>query len=267
MFRRMFQMDCKRCFQPFKISVIVFSMLLFYMATSWGEMHRQIINHIPRETRYNCIQLLGEILGFDEYKVLITLLLSAIYASSFCSDDNSNYLRLILARVDITTYTQSRFLANTVAIVFTVVVSFFLYMAAIYVYFPVWNITETRTFYYQAVIDISPVLYILMMGLQLGMIVAACSSIGLLFSVYQSNSFVSIGLSGVCLFCAMSYLPLGTPFTVLPLLLMNPACSAFRMFPKWFSYAWGILFPTLVIVLCGYLFYRRMKWRVNNGFI
>lgn len=265
MFQRMVQMDWRRCFRPLKIMVLLLAIVLFFLVSSQNYIHTQLYYHSSREDGAYLISMLNVMLMISEYQVLMTLLLSAIYTVSFCSDENTQYLRFILSRVDITTYTQSRFLVNTFVITGTAILSIFVYVIILLPMFVVWNPEEAyNQFYYQAVIDVNPYLYLLMVGLQFGLIISACSSIGLLFSVYQSNAFVTICVSGITFFCWSSYVPDWYPISISPAICMQPT---FQNFPHWFNYIWGLLLPILVIVVCGYLFYRRMKWRLNHGLI
>lgn len=265
MFWKMFCMDWKRCFEWKKIIVMLTALVLFYVAGSQGEIRQALFYSLSKEWATPSITMLQFMLGFDEYKILIVFLISTIYTTSYCSDARSNYLRFILARVDITTYTQVRFLANTVAITLTVVMSFLLYALILYPVFPIWREgMNASEIYYYAILKKSPILYLLMMGVQFGLIASACSSMGLLFSVYQNNAFVTICVSGMSLFCLLSYVPWGSPFSFLKIVSMEPV---FVNQPHWFNYTWGLFLPTLLIVGCGFLFYRRMKWRVKYGLI
>lgn len=264
----MFLMDGRRCLNPLRFGFLFLGILVLLLANDWDMIAWYLSENLEEEMLYDIVDFAMDILMFDRYKIVIVFFLGAIYTSSVCEDDNSNYLRMILSRVDLTIYTQSRFLVNTLIILLASLLSFFAFALLLSIYFPLWNPElESRTFYYQSVIDFSPLLYIGMMALQFGIIVAACSSIGILFSAYQSNAFVSIGLTGVSFFCALSYMPASTPFYILNLICMQPACSAFSSLSPIQNYMWGMLFPCFVIVLCGYLFYRRMKWRMSNGFI
>jgi hypothetical protein len=110
-------------------------------------------------------------------------------------------------------------------------------------------------------------LYIGMMGLQFGMVCAMSCAVGMLFSVFQPNTFVCIGISGMVFFSAISYIPLGSIFDVYNLISMQPTLPAGQETLQGIMFLWGMLYPICVILICTYLFYRRMKWREQNGLL
>jgi len=112
-----------------------------------------------------------------------------------------------------------------------------------------------------------PGLYLLMLSLQFGMVIAACSSLGLLYSTYQPDSFICIGVSGLVFFLWLSasgnVLNM-TPFNLHQLLTMS-ALPGTTNPNQVLTYAWGMMLPLIIIVLCCMLFEKRMKWRAENG--
>lgn len=267
MFGRVFYMDCKRSFRISKILPIIV-LTVFLMLLSSKDQIAAIWNPNQIVSNGSISLIITYFLFLDKYKVIVALLLGSLYTSSFCSDDNTHYLRMILSRTDITTYTQSRFLANTLVIVFACTAAFYLFCLILAPKFPlIFEYDPIDQEYYADILSQFPLIYIGMAGLQFGIIVAACSSIGLLLSAYDANTLVSIELTGICLFAALSYTPKGTPFCISNLSYLWYPCELFLNFPRGVTYAWGILYPTLVICLCGYLFYRRLERRVFNGFI
>ena len=108
------------------------------------------------------------------------------------------------------------------------------------------NLTQIKTVpcYYQIGYKF-PVLYIGIMGLQFGMVCAMSCAVGMLFSVFQPNTFVCIGISGMVFFSAISYIPLGSIFDVYNLISMQPdIASRTRNIAR--NYVlWGMLYPNL----------------------
>lgn len=94
----------------------------------------------PYGTILGSLDFLNSFLNFDKYKVVIAVLLGTLYTSSFCKDVNTNYLRSILARVDVTTYVQARILSNTAVIVVITVLGFFAYVLVILPKYPLLNL-------------------------------------------------------------------------------------------------------------------------------
>lgn len=268
MLGRVFLMDCKRCFQPARMLVVIVITVIFIILDQI-DMITQFLDY-PYGTIFGSLDFLNLFLSYDKYKVVIAVLLGTLYTSSFCKDVNTNYLRSILARVDVTTYVRARILSNTAVIVVTTVLGFFAYVLVILPKYPLLNLETPLVMgyvFYETIFSKYPLLFVLMAGVQMGMYTAVCSSIGIVFSSYQSNAFVSIGLTGLCFFMGLSYLPHNTPINMLSLVSLNLPSAWFENFPPLFSYFWGIFLESMLLCVCGYWFYRRMKWRVANGII
>lgn len=267
MFKNVFLMDCRRCFsvRMFIIIIMVSVILILSNLTSiWMDL-QYIINGGEREHINGIVQILSSTLVFDKFKLILVFLMAGIYTNSFCADDSSHYLRMILSRTDATTYTQSRFLANTVSIIAASVSGFLLTTLLLSLFFPITRLDgEYYGYYYVLAMDF-PLLYIVIMGIQFGLVVAACCSIGLLFSTFQANKFVSIALPGFVFFLAVSYISGESVFDVLALVAMAPSFIKSFEGAHTVNLIWGILYPVIIIVMCAYFFYRRLKWRQENG--
>lgn len=267
MFGKVFCMDLKRSLSPWRVAGVVLLITFFLLMGEWDDIKRLVV-HFARETAVGSVEILATELAFDKFKVIYVFLLSAIYTNCFCREESNHYLRMILSRADVTTYTQSKFIVNTISILLASICSFFLFVVFLSPYMPLIPEGEWDSqYYYKPVMAAHPLLFVLMAAVQFGMIAAACSSIGLLFSTYQSSSFVSIGLPGFVFFLAVSYIPRNNPFCILEMVGMGPTLMPDDENHILLNYAWGMLLPLIVISVCGYFFYRRMKWRVENGFI
>ena len=121
------------------------------------------------------------------------------------------------------------------------------------------------TDYYYTMAERQPALYTLMMALQFGAVCACCSSFGLLLSAFQPNAFVSTGIGGLTFFCAVSYIPNRSMFSILRIITMNPVLPLGNETPQWLSFLWGMMVPLAVTALCMWGFYRRLEWRQENG--
>jgi len=272
MIGKMLRVDLKRGTSLLKWMLAILSVCSLMVIGSWDEMG--YIIEAEQWTWLGAIDLLENQMQFDTYKVVIVILLSGLYTGSICRDIRSRYQRQILYRVDLQTYVASRFLSNTIVIIVTFVISCYLFAGVIMLIgFPV--ITENAeggllgaSYYTEWMIEV-PYLYIGLIGLQFGMIVSAFSSIGLLFSAYQQDAFICIGVSAFAFFVVVSVSAfwLGNPFDVLTLMGMQPTLPTGRETPLYLSFAWGMLYPALVIALCSLKFYRKMKERVVNGII
>ena len=246
----------------FLLITVAFSLVLFL--GTWDELQ---VNAwwglVPG--RKGLIDILSSILLIDKFKVVLVLLLGGLFTDSFCRDEKHHFLRAILTRTDLFWYSASCAISNFIIVLSGCFAGFTIYsITAWEMGIPVCS-TGTAPVFYSAA-DSIPVLYLAMIALQFGMIAAACSSIALLFSAYQPDSFVSIGLCGMVFFIAISFLPLGTPFDIFNMVAMQPVFPG-RNAPAWANWLWGMFLPASVIVLCGCLFYRRLKWGRTNGYI
>ncbi|MBQ8640531.1 MAG: hypothetical protein IJ468_15450 [Lachnospiraceae bacterium] len=258
------KVDLARSLANRKTIAILVAIAAFCLASAWESLWAY---EFQGSTAVLVIQF--DVLAMDAFKTVMVLLLCGLYAGSFCRDDSSHYLRLILIRQNVRAYTCSRFLVNTIAVVAVSVASFYLFAGFLSGFMPISGDVGTRmnSVYYKAAALGHPLIYVGMMGLQFGMVAAACSSIGLVFSAYQTNYFVSIGLGGMSFFAAISFIPYGTPFDVLNLVSMFSTLPAGYETPQAVMFAWGMIYPAIVIIICAVCFYRRMEWRTCNGYI
>ena len=266
-------MDLKRSFAPRKFwSIITVCVILCFLSVA-----DDLPLHMKRiadggDPGSGAVNQLHRAMLFDTFKVIMVFAFSGLYTNCFCRDESECYLRMILCRVDSTTYSCSKFLANLLTILCASVLTFLLaaigYMLLGYPFISDDATKSTlNAILYKDVAENVPLLYLLMMALQFGMITAACSSVGLLYSAYQPESFISIGASGLVFFLMLSLSMLGlneTPFNLLELLGMRTMLPGENPV---LAYAWGMMYPLIVIVLCCMKFEKRMKWRAENGII
>lgn len=260
-----FHMDVRRCFSP-RMGLIILGLTALCFASGWDQICSNL--GLSEADRENAVALLNkDVLFMDAYKVVMVFLLAGIYTGSFCGDDSHHYLRMILTRTTLLRYTLARFAVHFLGIIAASVASFYLFVFLLGVIgFPVNSNYTNFPIYYETVAYNCPLLYVGMMGLQFGVIAAACCSVGLLLSSYQAEHFVCIGISGLIFFLLLSYFP-EAPFNMMNLVSMWPPVFLNSDSPQALCFAWGMLYPGAIAALSGALFYRRMKWRVCNGFI
>lgn len=257
-------MELARAMHPRKIALISVSIVILFMVSDW-EAIRDFFVYGDMFGVGSITKLFG-LFFMDTFKCLLVVLMAGLYTSSFCKDDNSQYLRMILSRTDVTIYTQCRFIANLCVIVLVSIVSLYLYVGVMGILgMPLLPSRGAQGFYYRELAENYPLLYVGMNGVVFGLVATACSSIGLLYSSYKTNSFVCVGLSGLVFYMAISYIPLGTPFDVLRIVAMGTVLGT--EVPKALMFLWSVAYMLIVIGICGVLFWRRMKWRVENGYV
>lgn len=252
-----------RAMNPTRIVTVLMLSLLFLIGSDQELISIIIVNGGYISVRGRVEEILM-IFGMDTFKCVMVVLLAGLYTNSFCKDDNSKYLRMILTRTDITTYTQCRFIANLCAVILVAVISLYLYVTAMKPFMPLIPEGGTNfSFFYLKIATEYPLLYVGMTGYIFGLVTAACSSIGLVYSTFRPNSFVSIALSGLVFYVALSYIPDSSPFNVLNLVGMGSTIG--QNAPPMLMFLWANLYMISVIGICGVLFWKRMKWRVENG--
>lgn len=257
------KMDANRSICGAKMLMIIVALAATLILSSWDLIRANVTG----SSHYGVIDMLGTALMMDKFKVLMAMLTAGIYTAGFCYDFKHHYIRMILARTDLINYSISKFVVNTIAVVLACIASFYLFsIVAVYFFKADWTQIRTVPCYYQIGYRM-PLLYIGMMALQFGMVCAMCSAVGMLFSVFQPNTFVCIGISGMVFFSAISYIPLGSIVDVYNLISMQPTLPRGQNTMQGIQFLWGMLYPICVILICTYLFYRRMKWREQNGFL
>jgi len=273
MFGRLFKMDLKRCFSGGRVIVIIIGAVLLLLGSGMENITGNIGLSAEERQWLGALDLLHHVMGFDVFKVVVVLLLAGLYTHSFCQDEKHHYLRMVLCRCGSADYARSKFLANTLAIVSCSVIACILFAVVImlmgfrFVSVGVWE-GFLNSAYYRKMVSDYPVIYLLMMGLQFGMVTAACSSVGLLISSYQPDAYISIGSSGFIFFMMLSISSRAyTPFNLLRLVEMQSVLPSLDAANPWLMFLWGMLYPGIVIVLCCMKFEKRMKWRAEHGII
>lgn len=264
MFLKVLKTEFRRAFRCSKIFSHAALMMLLMLLTDWNQISSIIANGYIETV--GSIGMLSHLFYMAVFASAMVVILAGLHSNSFCKDDNSRYLRMILMRADVTTYTQCRFLANLCVVLVTSVLSMYLYVLVLRPFMPLLSVDGLNGYYYYSfLVENYPFFYVGFMGLILGLIAAACSSIGLLYSAYDTNSFVSIALSSLVFFVALSYMPAGTPLNLLNMVSM--ASSIGNDAPRILMFLWTCFYMLSIIAICGVLFYRRMKWRAENGYI
>jgi len=275
MFGKVFRMEFKRSFSIKKALISVSIVVCIFLMSVWNDFGLGgVVSAFPKKSIYiGSGDMLLSLLVTNRYTVLVVIVLGWMHAGSFAKDDTYQYLRAILCRTDITTYTQCRFLSHILSVCLGSILSFYVFVILMMPYMDIFmkdNVWSSNPYYAQLALD-RPAAFIGMMGLQFGILAAAFTSIGIVYSVYQPNYFVSIAIGGLTFYAATSFLPtfftgkrIGA-FDIWGLMMMDPVLG--NELPWAVNYMWGIMFPLTIVLICGYLFYRRMQWRVANGYI
>ena len=261
-----FRMDLKRSIFCKKFIFVVIATYLVLLASTWNEF--QTSTWWGDSTgAAGSVNIISTTLAFDKFKVVIVFFLGGLYTSSYCSDENSRYLRSIFTRTTLLSYTISRFVVNFIAIMMGMLIVFILYIGIGFCAGLPLVSENIKNLYYGAFAWDHPMIYSIMMALQFGVITAACSGTGLLLSVYQPNLFVSVGMCGLVFYAATSYIPTESIFSILILLSMLPTLPTRLATPHTLMFLWGMLYPLTVYAFCAFFFARRLEWRKKHGLI
>ena len=121
------KMDAKRSICSVKMIIIIVALVFTLIFSSW-DMIRASKKDI---LAYGVIDMLGTALMMDKFKVLMVMFTAGIYTAGFCYDFKHHYIRMILARTDLISYSISKFIVNTVAVVFACIASFYLFFRCV----------------------------------------------------------------------------------------------------------------------------------------
>ena len=261
-----FRMDLKRSIFCKKFIFVVIATYLVLLASTWNEF--QTSTWWGDSTgAAGSVNIISTTLAFDKFKVVIVFFLGGLYTGSYCSDENSRYLRSIFTRTTLLSYTISRFVVNFIAIMMGMLIVFILYIGIGFCAGLPLVSEDIKNLYYGAFAWDHPMIYSIMMALQFGVITAACSGTGLLLSVYQPNLFVSVGMCGLVFYAATSYIPTESIFSILILLSMLPTFPTRLATPHTLMFLWGMLYPLTIYAFCAFFFARRLEWRKKHGLI
>lgn len=261
-----FRMDLKRSIFCKKFIFVVIATYLVLLASTWNEF--QTSTWWGDSTgAVGSVNIISTTLAFDKFKVVIVFFLGGLYTGSYCSDENSRYLRSIFTRTTLLSYTISRFVVNFIAIMMGMLIVFILYIGIGFCAGLPLVSENIKNLYYGAFAWDHPMIYSIMMALQFGVITGACSGTGLLLSVYQPNLFVSVGMCGLVFYAATSYIPTESIFSILILLSMLPTFPTRLATPHTLMFLWGMLYPLTVYAFCAFFFARRLEWRKKHGLI
>ena len=108
------KMDAKRSICSVKMIIIIVALVFTLIFSSWDMIRAS------KKDIFACgvIDMLGTALMMDKFKVLMVMFTAGIYTAGFCYDFKHHYIRMILARTDLISYSISKFIVNTVAVVF-----------------------------------------------------------------------------------------------------------------------------------------------------
>lgn len=258
-FFRQMGMDLIRsvCSVRFFLFIMAFAVLL--SASDMGQFV-DAARH-GKDSSLTVMSIIFHNLVMDKFKIIMVILLSCIYTKSFCDDYNSNFLRCILTRTDIVHYAQSRILVNVISNIAGSVLGFLAAAVFLSAFVPAVS-DEIDVYNHQFAVEY-PFCYILLMGFVFGLVSAACSTVGLLFSAFQSNAFVSIAISGLLFFLVVSYIT-NSIFDVFSVILLMPTFTRGEE-TGIIDMLWNIMYPSFVIYVCGFAFRKKLEWRVKNG--
>lgn len=122
-----FRMDLKRSIFVKKFIFVVIATYLVLLASTWNEF--QTSTWWGDSTgAVGSVNIISTTLAFDKFKVVIVFFLGGLYTGSYCSDENSRYLRSIFTRTTLLSYTISRFVVNFIAIMMGMLIVFILYI-------------------------------------------------------------------------------------------------------------------------------------------
>lgn len=209
------------------------------------------------------------IIHFDRFRILILIVLSAVYTSSYCVDINQNYLNIIMARVSLKIYAISRIVSNAIAIMTAYFLGVLLYIGLLSIWYPLMNYENTIhsrgmfMIFQDLPPEDHPVLIIVALSVLLVLSVIVLSNAGFIISSLIPDPFVTVSTP------AILYFLLGCLTYFLPEILYYPSYS--NSVPLFFDGIWETYFLKILVNLVGILvsgmiFYYvlKRKWNQNE---
>jgi len=263
--------ELKRSFMLGKVAASIVAVIVLMLLAAYENLDFYLQAGREYWNGVGAVDLLQYQMMFDTFKIVIAIGIASVGTGSFCQDMTSQYLRHILSRTDIYAYSLCKFIANMIVILTVSIVSCYLFsLVIILMGFEIVSENARGGMiggaYYIEIIKKCPGIYIGMVGMQFGLVIAVFSSIGLLFSAYQCNAFVSIGVAALTFYMAMSLPVLQTGIlNFLNITGMVPVLPWGYDTSYALSIAWGILLPLILIAVCCQLFYQKLKRRQKDG--
>lgn len=267
MFLNLLKMDFIRCINIKKI-VAIMLIFVFLLFLGNDEFVRNPAGVLPWGEYYGGVGIIEYIeaqMHTDTFKVVFVILLCSLYTGSYSKEKSNGYIRMLLGRVDVVSYIQSKLIANTVIMIAVYTGALFLFVLIMLPHAPLMP-AECESYHrYKDIMMAHPVGYVFMLGLMFGMVSAAFSSFGLLVSLFQPNAFVSIGLPGLIFYLMVSFVAFYSPFSVFGIVGMECSLSIWVNCPPWVDYLWGIFLSFVTICICGCLCCFSLSRRMKNG--
>lgn len=268
-FLRILKTELYRGMISWKFSGIIFLIGILIPLSSIEEI-QLVLQHHENVSQQSVLNLFITFMRFDRYKPLIILLLAAIYGGSFCEDWSNRYIRFLISRSSLKLYAIGKLTANFIAVMIATILSVLLGSAMLLPFFPLTNESlfdaqSLELFYpYEGVVQGKlPILYIVIIGVILGISAVLLSTFGILISAWVPNRFVAIGITFplyYTLFAITFFFPHLFSFWALSLgIEILPGAGAFMNFIINLTM---FFLPTLLL---GLEFYSVLKTRYDNG--
>lgn len=267
MTKQYFKMDFQRNFCTWRFWIIVL-LIPVLMIICDLETIKTCFTYQLDYGFFSSLESVQEILVFDRFKTVMTVMLSAISCFTVSDDLSSHYSRMVLCRMDLRQYCLSKVLMNAAAVIAATVFGFSLFVIVMLPIMPMVNeyVMSANAFGYMSFLAKTPFawLVVVLWAVLFAMFIVFLTTFSMWMSVYRPSRYVAIAI------------PFGT-FYILYALTTMPGITAINMWyissgvdvlntgSFLFGYGYGILFFGILTALCGWGLYRAMVRRVNNG--
>ncbi len=267
MTKQYFKMDFQRNFGTWRFWIVVL-LIPVLMIICDIETIKTYVQYRLEYGFFSSLESIQEILVFDKFKTVMTVMLSAVSCFTVSDDLSSHYSRMILCRMDLRRYCLSKVLMNAAAVIAAAALGFMLFAIVMLPIMPIVNENVIRGggFGYMSSLVKSPFawLAIVLWAALFAMFIVFLTTFSMWISVYRPSRYVAIAI------------PFGL-FYVLYAVTTLPGIAEINMWyissgvDVWntgsflLGYGYGILFFGILTALCGLGLYRAMVRRVNNG--
>lgn len=214
------------------------------------------------------LDAIQEILVFDRFKTVMTVMLSAISCFAISDDLSSHYCRMVLCRMDLRQYCLSKILMNAAAVIVATILGFLLFIIVMLPIMPMVNedIMRVNAFGYMSFLAKSPFpwLAVVLWAVLFAMFIVFLTTFSMWMSVYRPSRYVAIAIP-FGLFYILYALTTMPGITAINMWYISSGVDVLNTDSFLFGYGYGILFFGILTALCGWRLYRAMVRRVNNG--
>lgn len=213
---------------------------------------------------FSSIKLLEEILIFDRFKTVMTVLLSAICCFTVSDDIRTRYNRMILSRMGIYQYCISKLVMNALAVMAAVILGFVLFLICMLFVMPITNEEYAGCAYFVCTGTGSAVVLTVIWAYIFALYIILLTTFSIWISVYRPSRYVAIALP-FALFYVLYALTVAQHYDFMNFWYISSGVDVLQSGNVWAVMAYATAVFGMLTCLCGLGFCRAMVRRMRDG--